>query len=99
VGSRTVTLKATVTIGGVTYTGKNEISFGNGPLSVFTKVPISGKRWAEKAGTLWTAAKFRGDFLADDNSFPVAIYCDGTVNDNASPGGVAVTKTGSDPPY
>jgi hypothetical protein len=99
VGSRTVTLEASVTIGGVSYTGQETVSFGDGPLSVFTKAPESGKKWAVRAGTQWTAASYNGDFTADDNSFPAAAYCDGTVNNMSSNNGVGVTQTGGSPPY
>ena len=40
-GERTVTVRASVTVGGSTYTADQDVTFGRGPLSVL-KVPTSG---------------------------------------------------------
>jgi hypothetical protein len=39
VGERVITVKATVTVGGTTYSVTQDVSFGNGPLSVF-RAPV-----------------------------------------------------------
>jgi hypothetical protein len=46
VGERIVTLKAETTIIGVPFTETNDVSFGKGPLSVFTNPPVKELQWA-----------------------------------------------------
>jgi hypothetical protein len=86
VGQRTVTLKAETTIGGVTYSDTAVITFGKGPLSVFTKRPTVGKKWAMAAGIPDTADLYSGDFtaLTNQSSFPAAALCGGIVHTGSS---------------
>jgi hypothetical protein len=96
VGGRKVKVTAATVIGGVTYEVSEVITFGDGPLSVFTKAPQTGKKWAEQNGvagrtSLWGI----GVFTDSANSFPAANYCMGTV-DNSS--GV-ISVSGSDPNF
>ncbi|MDR2827699.1 MAG: inverse autotransporter beta domain-containing protein [Candidatus Adiutrix intracellularis] len=46
VGSRSVTLEVSVPLGAETYTAEKTIHFGDGPLSVFTKVETKLRAWA-----------------------------------------------------
>jgi hypothetical protein len=79
VGDRTVKVTAGTIIGGVTYEVSEEITFGKGPLSVFTSAPQVGLQWATKAEASGTDA-----FTDSGNSFPAAIHCGGTVNNDSS---------------
>jgi hypothetical protein len=86
VGSRTVKVKAETTIDGVLYSRTIDVTFGDGPLSVFTSFPVTtGLAWATLGGTVNEAA----DFVLPTNTFPAAAHCGGTVNNTA------VTITGS----
>ena len=89
VGSRSVTLEASVCIGGgsgVTtkwaclgaggdwYTGETTVSFGDGPLSVFSGPPLAGKyKWADAIP------------ITSATQFPAATACGGTVNGGITP--------------
>jgi hypothetical protein len=86
VGERIVTLKAAATIGGVPYSGTAAVTFGKGPLSVFTKPPIVGKKWAKSAGIPKTAVRYEGNFtaLTKASDFPAAEVCGGTVHTGPS---------------
>jgi hypothetical protein len=85
VGERIVTLKAAAIIGGVPYSGTTAVTFGKGPLSVFMKPPIDGKKWAKSSGIPDTAVK-HGDFTALTKAFdfPAAEVCGGTVHTGPS---------------
>jgi hypothetical protein len=85
VGQRTVKLRAKTAIGGVTYSDTTVVTFGKGPLSVFTKPPSSGMRWATARGIPATAGSF-GDFtaLTNPSGFPAAAFCGGTVHTGSS---------------
>jgi hypothetical protein len=88
VGERLVTLKAETTINGAQYTETIEVSFGRGPLSVFTKPPSSkGMQWATATVIFPTADdNYRGDFtaLTNPSGFPAADFCGGTVYTGSS---------------
>ncbi|MDR1568155.1 MAG: hypothetical protein LBS33_05715, partial [Streptococcaceae bacterium] len=87
VGERLVTLKAETTINGTLHTETIVVSFGQGPLSVFTKPPSSkGMRWATARGIPATAGDDRGDFtaLTNPSGFPAADFCGGTVHSGSS---------------
>ncbi|MDR0882427.1 MAG: inverse autotransporter beta domain-containing protein, partial [Candidatus Adiutrix sp.] len=97
VGSRSVILEASVTIDGVVYTGEETISFGAGPLSVFSSAPALGHKWARSAGTPWTTAY--GDFTtliaSSATDFPAAAgVCGGSVMNDQ----ITVTNLGGTPP-
>jgi hypothetical protein len=83
VGERKVSLKAEASLKGVIYTEIIKLTFGKGPLSVFTKKPSNGgMQWATACGV--TATKDfgdpkQGDFTANTTAFPAAEYCGGTV--------------------
>jgi hypothetical protein len=98
VGSRSVTLEASVCIGGsvgnettdadctanggVWYTDETTVSFGAGPLSVFTTNPNDGrvKAWAALYGT--SAGTGNGDFTSAGNFFPAAGIAHGSVRND-----------------
>ncbi|MDR0882063.1 MAG: inverse autotransporter beta domain-containing protein, partial [Candidatus Adiutrix sp.] len=90
VGSRSVILEASVIIDGVTYTGEETISFGDGPLSVFTSAPAPGTQWATQYGnsSVGGTTLSDNDFTSDGtnhsptpaNTFPAASSCGGNVN-------------------
>jgi hypothetical protein len=86
VGERIVILKAAAIIGGVPYSGTAAVTFGKGPLSVFTKPPIVGKKWAKSGGIPDTVVKYDGDFttLTKASDFPAAEVCGGTVHTGLS---------------
>jgi hypothetical protein len=83
VGERTVNLKAEASLKGVIYTEIIKVTFGKGPLSVFTKKPSSGgMQWATACGVRETkdiGDPKQGDFIANTTAFPAAEYCGGTV--------------------
>jgi hypothetical protein len=96
VGDRKVRVTAGTVIGGVTYEVSEVITFGKGPLSVFTKAPQTELKWAEQNGVAGSAdPNATGVFTDSTNSFPAANYCGGTV-DNSS--GV-VSVSGSSPDF
>jgi hypothetical protein len=88
VGSRSVTLEASVCLGGsggenvetlctanggAWYADETAVSFGAGPLSVFTTNPNNrylANSWATLNGT--SAGTGNGDFASTDNTFPAA---------------------------
>jgi hypothetical protein len=86
VGNRTVTVKAETTIDGVLYSRTTDVTFGNGPMSVFTTaLVIPNVMWATRGGNAYTAGSYGGDFTLLDGSssvdFPVAVgVCGGSVN-------------------
>jgi hypothetical protein len=102
VGSRSVTLEASVCLGGnggestgpacaanggAWYAGETTVSFGAGPLSVFTTNPNDGrgKAWATLYGT---SVSQGGDFTSTGNTFPAAGIAHGSVrNDTVSTSG------------
>ena len=70
VGSRTVTVKASIVIDGATVSQTATVSFGPGPLSVFAGAPKGTKTWADAAtacggipGNLSSATYQRGTNL------------------------------------
>jgi hypothetical protein len=77
VGLRTVTLKATTNIGGISHSETVDVSFGPGPLSIFAGPPVFGKIWADKYKT---ALDPGNDFSSISNNFEAANYCGGSVN-------------------
>jgi hypothetical protein len=103
VGSRSVTLEASVCLGGsggesaealctanggAWYADETTVSFGAGPLSVFTTNPNDGrgKAWATLDGT--SAGTGNGDFTSGSNTFPAAGIANGSVrNDTVSTSG------------
>jgi hypothetical protein len=109
VGSRSVTLKASVCIGGsggesakalcsanggAWYTDETTVSFGAGPLSVFTTNPNDGrgKAWTTLFGT--SAGTGNGDFASTGNTFPAAGTAHGSVrNDTVSTSGSMPSMT------
>jgi hypothetical protein len=88
VGERLVTLKAETTINDAQHAETIVVSFGKGPLSVFTKPPSSkGMQWATARGIPATAGdNNRGDFtsLTNPSGFPAADFCGGTVHSGSS---------------
>ncbi|MDR1045112.1 MAG: hypothetical protein LBP33_08355 [Candidatus Adiutrix sp.] len=95
-GSRSVTLEASVCLGGrggesaealctanggAWYADETTVSFGAGPLSVFTTNPNDGrgKAWATLYGT---SATGNGDFISGSNTFPAADIVNGSVINN-----------------
>jgi hypothetical protein len=96
VGERRVTLKAETTINGTQHTETIVVSFGQGPLSVFTKPPSSKRmQWATARGIPATAGENNtGDFtdLINPSGFPAADFCGGTVHSKSS----YITVDGSD---
>jgi hypothetical protein len=101
VGSRSVTLEASVclgghggdsavcsTNGGAWYADETTVSFGAGPLSVFTTNPNDGrgKAWATLRGT--SVGTGNGNFTSTGNTFPAAGITHGSVrNDTVSTSG------------
>ncbi|GHV56528.1 hypothetical protein FACS189460_1470 [Deltaproteobacteria bacterium] len=91
VGSRSVILEASVTIGGVTYTEEVPLSFGAGPLSVFSSASVSGQQWAAQIRNGSVSGLPNNDFTSDSingrsslpNTFQAAAFCGGTVNNGA----------------
>ncbi|MDR1045085.1 MAG: hypothetical protein LBP33_08220 [Candidatus Adiutrix sp.] len=107
VGSRSVTLEASVCLGGgggesaealcaanggAWYAGETTVSFGAGPLSVFTTNPNDGrgKAWATFYGT--SAGTGNGVFTSGSNTFPAAGIANGSVRNDT------VSTSGSKPP-
>jgi hypothetical protein len=93
VGQRTVILKAETAISGVTYSATVAVTFGKGPLSVFSKPPSTGGRqWATAFGIKATKDEtydsppptHRGDFTDASTTFPAAEFCGGTVHSGSS---------------
>jgi hypothetical protein len=88
VGERVVILKAETTINGRFYKETIEVSFGKGPLSVFSKPPSpTGLRWATAMGMKATKDEGKpkiGDFTATSTTFPAAKFCGGTVFNGSS---------------
>ena len=70
-GERTVTVRASVTVGGNTYTADQAITFGAGPLSAF-KLPSGGA----VGQTVWANA-FP---ISGATAFPAAALCGGSGN-------------------
>jgi hypothetical protein len=96
VGSRTVKVTAGTVIGGTPYEVSEVITFGDGPLSVFTKAPQTGLKWAEQNGVAGSKSRnATGVFTDSTNSFPAAHHCGGTVNNDSS----VVVVTGASPPF
>jgi hypothetical protein len=83
VGSRTITV--TVTVGAETSAG-DAFTFGQGPLSAFSRTGANGVRWSTNAGD-----NISGGFQDPANTFPAAAFCGGSVNRD-------VTTTGSSGP-
>ena len=68
VGSRTVTVQAQTRVLGTPMSATTRITFGNGPLSVFTKGPSpTPLKWAKT------------NPLSEAVSFPAASYCNGNI--------------------
>jgi hypothetical protein len=78
VGNRTVTLRAEVSIGGVIYSDIVNVTFGNGPLSVFSNSfsPVNNRMWA-------TDDDHSGMVGLSSSDFQSAAYCGGSVNMSA----------------
>jgi hypothetical protein len=79
VGERVVTVEARVTIGGREYTATQDVSFGKGPLSVFSMTNGTTGQWAT-ANTNRTS----NGFQASTTRFPAAEFCKGRVNRDVS---------------
>ncbi|MDR2161873.1 MAG: hypothetical protein LBO77_07045 [Desulfovibrio sp.] len=86
VGSRTITV--TVADSGDSSGGQT-FTFGQGPLSVFSKTGTGGVDWAEKSQDI--ASYPANGFQDTTNVFPAASFCGGTVRND-------VTVTGSSGP-
>jgi hypothetical protein len=83
VGERIVTLKADTTINGVSFTETIDVSFGKGPLSIFTKPPSTvGLKWAT-ANSI-AIKNMNNDFTASSTTFPAATFCGGAVHVGSS---------------
>jgi hypothetical protein len=93
VGNRTVTVKAETTIDGVLHSRTIDVTFGDGPLSVFTSVPVfSMIQWAAKCcnASFGVASNFTTLNGSNPTHFPAAVQiCGGSVN----PGAITSTTT------
>jgi hypothetical protein len=96
VGQRNITIQAKVTIGGADYTATQTVSFGSGPLSVFSSVGTGRVRWSLNAISDNSRVN-TSSFQYPSNTFPAAVdVCGGTVNNNVTSTGPA---TSSDPGF
>jgi hypothetical protein len=97
VGQRNILVQAKVTIGGTDYTATQTVSFGNGPLSVFSKVGTGTVQWSSNY-TSDNSRSSSSSFQYAGNTFPAAAFCGGTVNNNVTTTGTATASdAGFDP--
>jgi Tfp pilus assembly protein PilE len=97
VGQREITIQAKVNIGGTDYTATQPVSFGSGPLSVFSRVGTGVVQWSPNSSSDNTRAN-ASSFQHLNNSFPAAAFCGGTVNNDVTSTGPAGTNSaGFDP--